>query len=166
MIKVIKNALSEKISDNILNILDAPDFPYFFQKYSTYNIGATDLNDYYFSHLIYGDGKTQNSSNEIVQSILMPILNRIEAKKIIRAKINLNTYQKEHVHSLFHIDQEKEHKVAIYYVNTNNGWTEFETGEKINSIKNSILLFDGKLKHKSVTQTDTKMRIVININYS
>jgi len=164
MIKVIRNALSEKISNNILNILESPDFPYFFQKITTNT--KNKLNDYYFSHLIYGDGKKQNTSDEIVKSILMPILNTIKAEKIIRAKINLNTYQKDHIHSDYHIDQEEEHKVAIYYVNTNNGWTEFETGEKINCIKNSILLFDGKLKHKAVTQTDNKMRIVININYS
>ena len=55
--------------------------------------------------------------------------------------------------------------MVAYYVNTNNGYTEFEDGQKVYCKKNSILIFDGSLKHRGVKQTDTKMRIAININY-
>ena len=59
----------------------------------------------------------------------------------------------------------KKHKVLLYNINTNNGFTMFENGAKVSSKENQAILFDGKLKHRSVAQTDKIVRINININY-
>ena len=56
-------------------------------------------------------------------------------------------------------------KVAIYCVNTCNGYTELKTGERAPSLENSIILFNANELHRSVSQTNTKRRINININY-
>ena len=53
----------------------------------------------------------------------------------------------------------------LYSINTNNGFTLFENGDKVLSKENRAIIFDGKIKHKSVSQTDKKVRINININY-
>jgi hypothetical protein len=65
----------------------------------------------------------------------------------------------------FHTDYEYKCKTAILYMNTCNGYTQFENGEKVLSEENKIIVFDSNLKHAAVNQTDTKQRIVININY-
>ena len=46
-----------------------------------------------------------------------------------------------------------------------NGYTLFENGDKFESKENTLLLFDGHLKHCSVAQIDSNLRINININY-
>ena len=58
-----------------------------------------------------------------------------------------------------------EHTVALFSLNTNNGYTEFENGKKIKSEENSLVIFPGHLKHRSVNQTDENKRINLNINF-
>ena len=71
----------------------------------------------------------------------------------------------EHVQSAFHRDVDN-CITAIYYVNTNNGYTEFESnGMKVNSVENRLVIFDSNEKHRAVTATDTSRRSVINFNY-
>jgi hypothetical protein len=64
-----------------------------------------------------------------------------------------------------HTDSPDYHKVALFSINTNNGYTLFENGDKFESKENTLLLFDGHLKHCSVAQIDSNLRINININY-
>ena len=67
---------------------------------------------------------------------------------------------------IFHKDDVNDNiNVALFYINTNNGYTEFEDGTIINSKRNRLVLFPCKLKHRSTTTTDTRERINININY-
>ena len=57
-------------------------------------------------------------------------------------------------------------KTAIFYINSNNGYTEFEeTGEKVLSVANRVCIFDNGLQHAGVTTTDTINRVVVNVNY-
>ena len=65
----------------------------------------------------------------------------------------------------FHVDNDGPHKVALYYINSNNGYTEFESGETIQCVKNRLIIFDGSIEHRSVKQTNTKTRVAINTNY-
>ena len=54
---------------------------------------------------------------------------------------------------------------AIFYINSNDGYTEFEDGTIVNSIQNRILIFPGNLKHRGASPTDVKSRALLNINY-
>ena len=54
---------------------------------------------------------------------------------------------------------------GLFYLNNNNGYTEFESGEKIKSISNMYVEFPVKLKHRAVSQTDVDCRTVLNLNY-
>ena len=55
--------------------------------------------------------------------------------------------------------------VGIYYLNTNDGYTELEDGTIIDSVQDRMLFFNSKLKHRGVSQLDTKERVVINFNF-
>ena len=93
------------------------------------------------------------------------ILNKIEVKALIRVKANLYTYAGTQIEHGFHRDQTYSHKGAILTINSNNGYTLFKDGTKIESIENRLLLFDPSEEHSSATCTDSAKRINININY-
>ena len=57
-------------------------------------------------------------------------------------------------------------KTAIFYINTNNGYTLFEDGTKVESVENRICIFPYYMKHTGTTCTDKNQRVVININYT
>ena len=54
---------------------------------------------------------------------------------------------------------------SIFYVNTNNGYTVFEDGTKVESVANRMLTFPSNLKHCGTSCTDKNIRSVINFNY-
>ena len=161
--KVINNFLSKNIFNKLKNLLEDSRFPYYYQS-SFLPVVKNNNCDYFFCHTLFRDNK-QTSEDVLVQNILYPITNKLKVKTIIRAKVNLYTNQHKHIESDYHVDTEDNVNIAIFSVGNNNGWTEFETGEKFLSKENSIVLFNSKIKHKAVTQTDTKIRINININY-
>lgn len=91
----------------------------------------------------------------------------------LRLKVNMQFPCVDIIPSPFHCDIPKNDipndvKVytAILYLNTNNGYTIFEdTGEKVQSIKNQLLLFNAKRAHAGTSFTNAKNRIVINMNF-
>ena len=60
---------------------------------------------------------------------------------------------------------DKKFKILLYYINTNNGGTEFANGDFAKSVANRAVIVDGDIEHQTVGQTDTDVRIIININY-
>ena len=59
----------------------------------------------------------------------------------------------------------KQWTTSIFYVNTNNGYTKFEDGTKVESVANRMVTFPTNMKHTGTSCTDEKMRIVINFTY-
>ena len=159
---IIDNFLSKEefnpLTDLVLN-----NFQW---KYINYVDYADDKDKFQFIHRIYEDKKLFSPFHEIFN----PIWNKIRPKEIYRVKANLLIRTPEIVPNRFHIDirenwREIPYTTSIFYVNTNNGYTEFEDGKLYKSEKNTILLFNGKLKHRAAIQTDTDKRININIDY-
>ena len=99
--------------------------------------------------------------------LIKPILEKLNINKIINIRSNLclKRPMKNNWHSDFdYLKSTPKSRVAIYYVNTNNGYTKFKD-LKIKSEKNKIVIFHGDIKHKAIFQTNTDTRIVINFNY-
>lgn len=97
-------------------------------------------------------------------NIVEPILKKINPKKILIIRANILMPTPHHIYHEFHVDQKNMHKVALFYVTTNNGFTILRDQPKINCVENRMLLFDGSIEHHSVTSTDFP-RCVFNINY-
>ena len=107
------------------------------------------------------------STPDVIQKI-MPILTNkvINVRALIHIKINCNTRTSNIIEHTFHTDVEDcDSKTAILYMNTCNGYTEFENGTKVESKANRFIEFDSGLKHRGTSCTDTKRRVVINLNY-
>ena len=97
--------------------------------------------------------------------VVKSIINKLKIKKLLNVRANLLVPTKEHICHEFHTDLNVPHKVALFYVTENNGWTVLKDIAKVECVKNRMLLFDGLIDHHSVSSTDN-VRCVININYN
>ena len=87
--------------------------------------------------------------------------------KMYRIKANMRTRTLFHRRSYYHIDNIKgATTTAIFYINTCNGYTKFKkSGKKIKTVANRMVIFDSNSEHAAFSQTDEKVRVVINFNY-
>ena len=168
--EVIDNFLSEShfkfITDQVLNA----DFPWYFNDHIV-GLENRGKGEFQFTHtLMTAQGISpvpERETHSNYYSLFIPVLEQLEANKSFRIKANLLSRTLFHRKSGYHIDIPRigEHQTAIYYLNTNNGWTEFKKGGKVKSVANRIVIFDSDLKHRGVTCTDEQRRVVINFNY-
>ena len=157
-IETIDNFLDYNTFSNIKNLLLGADFPYY---YNSAVASKEDISDFYFNHVFYFNNQQQSSW---FAEVVLSIIGRYGFKKLLRAKCNLYTKKEKQIPTAFHLDFETPHTVLLYSVNTNNGYTLFKSGEKIYSKENQLIVFNGLLEHCSVSQTDEKVRVNININ--
>jgi len=138
---------------------DAIDGPSFVEK---------NKQTYQFCHTFISFGEIQSYWFESVKVPLSKILGN--CYDVLRIKANLVPRTQEIIENSFHTDFaspfiDENYITSIFYVNTNNGYTLFEDGTKIDSIKNRLIKFPATLKHTGTTCTDEKIRVVINFNY-
>ena len=160
--KVIDNFLS----DHEFNIIQQ----YFLNDTFTWYLNDSIVNrregldQYQFTHLFFDVSRPSltNWSN-----FLQPLLHKLQAKFIFRIKANLRPRTTQGVLSDYHTDMDLNQQTAIFYLNTNNGYTKFQdnTLEDVHSVANRLLTFYGGLKHAGTSCTDQNTRIVLNINY-
>jgi hypothetical protein len=156
--KIINNFLEKETHQKIKELLLGNEFPWHYQN----AVGSpTDYSDFFFCHTLYKHNKQQS---EFFNFVLMPILGKLQFTYLIRAKINCYTKNEKEIKTEFHLDQELPHTVCIYTVNNSNGYTLFENGDKYHSVENSVVIFDGLIKHCSIGQTDENIRVNVNIN--
>ena len=96
--------------------------------------------------------------------LIHPLLNILQPKAIIRVKANKYLQTPTLEEHEYHQDYPYKHKAAIFYINTNNGQTQFTTA-RVASIENSMLYLDASTQHRSTSTTDAPYRININFNY-
>ena len=167
--EIIDQFLDSSEFDLLHDFIMGEEMLWYFNSYVDYGISdyrfVDDPDNYQFVHNFYTIGKGTRS---YLLSTLAPIIEKINCNKLLRVKSNLNPKTSKHIKRNFHIDSDttwNKHKTSILYINTNNGWTEFEDGSKVNSVSNRMVIFDGHIRHAGVTCTDEKTRILINFNY-
>jgi len=156
--KIINNFLNDEEFNNFQKIILSTKFPWYYNDEKSL---PGDMN-YQFVHNFFW--------NETILSpfwnTIVPILNKLNAEKLIRIKANLTPRKEKNFRSAMHVDTKiKQSKTAVYYCNTNNGSTVFENGKVIESEQNKIIIFDSQKLHCGVDCTDSNIRIVINFNY-
>ena len=97
--------------------------------------------------------------------IIYPLLVKLKVQQLYRIKTNMTARTLFPRGGGHHIDDLPCPYTAIYYVNTNNGYTQFKTGKKIKSVGNRMLIFDSHLLHQGVTTTNEKRMVVVYLNY-
>lgn len=160
------NFLSENEFIELNKVLYSSNFPWFAGKVLHDNESIVD-NKYNFQ--LYHSFFLNPTTTSNFLSVVEPLYTKLNAGILSRIKANLNPATDKNIEHGMHIDTQDENiakvqTTAVYYVNTNNGYTLFEDGTKINSVANRIVKFPSYMKHTGSTSTDTQ-RIVINLNY-
>ena len=114
------------------------------------------------------------------KSPLYPVIDKLFADKLnilcwVRIKLNIVFSRESIIEHGFHTDVsskvpdmvvDKDNiKTSIYYFNTNNGYTLFKDGKKIDSVQNRLITFPSSMEHTGTTCTDQPFRLVLNMNY-
>lgn len=177
---IIDDFLSKTGWEIIHEIFTSPKIPWSIQNGVSGTENDNEL-DFYFFHKIYDSfeiknniqqsmfyGNNTNPINSPLFSLINPILEKLNWKNIYRIKANLYPRTEKIRTHASHKDYEEKTlkcKGAIYYINSNDGFTILEDKIKINSIANRLLIFDANKFHNSTNCTDKKYRLNINFNY-
>jgi|TARA_B100001059_G_C17798887_1_gene564879 hypothetical protein len=171
-IEVIDDFLSNEEFTDLINIVN-DDFAW----YRGYTIDENSDNEFtpikkytpkekskQFRHIFIHHEHGENSP---YVSIIYPILFKLKAKNVLKVKMNLTTNSNKAVIGGWHRDYDLDSnaKIAILYVNDNNGFTLLEDGTKIKSKANRLVKFNNKIMHTCVSQTDVADRLVLNMGY-
>ena len=98
--------------------------------------------------------------------LLGPLLEKINFKGLNRIKANLLMRTDKKIIHKMHTDVSVICTTGIFYLNTNNGETIFENGERVKSVENTFITFPSNLKHTGTTNTcNASCRVVLNFNY-
>ena len=163
--KIEDNFLKQEEFDKLQKMMTEPsNFPWFYN----YRIDSKDdVDKFQFIHAFYDNHMPMSPfSNE-----LDSIINIIQPFSIVKIRAKLLTRTPEIVESTFHVDipllEENltQWTTSIFYINTNNGYTKFEDGTKVESVANRLVSFPTNMKHCGTSCTDEKTRVVINFNY-
>ena len=137
-------------------------FPWFFNDYKTdFDLDDNGVFNYQFTHRFYFNSRV---TSKYFDSLLNPILKKINAKALIRVKVNLYPRTDTLVHHTPHTDFDFDHKAAVLSLNTCDGHTSIK-GMTVPSRANRIVFFDPQDPHNSTNCTDQQFRANININY-
>jgi len=166
MIKIYDDLLDKNDSNFLLNALISEVFPWHYggKVVPPEDTSCDELDDFQFCNLIYDNMKP---TGEDEFNLVSPIINKKELRiiSLIRIKANLLPRRDRIIKHGFHVDMEFPCTTAIYYVNTCDGYTEFEDGTIVESVQNRFVTFPSSMKHTGTTCTDSKSRVVINFNY-
>jgi len=174
--KVIDNFLDEEYFNSLITLLtEEHSLPWYLncpvygiqkktgmtQPGYTEAAAAKEAKFFYMTHMFY----IQNSPTGALYENLIPLLKKMEVRRLLRIKANFypNT-EILHEHPM-HTDTDFSHTGAILSLNTCDGYTKLRDGTKIDSVANRMLLFDASKEHCSTTTTNVPVRYNININY-
>ena len=127
-----------------------------------------DVSQYVHGFFRQGD-YAWSSYTEAIKSIL----DLINPKAWIRVKANLGCKATKHLVSGWHYDlanpvsqQPYNNSIsAQLHINTNNGYTLLDTGDKVESVENRLLLHSNDILHTGINQTDTNIRVLLSFNF-
>ena len=159
MIQIIDNFLPEEEFKSIQSFMMGGEFRWFYGKGRV----TEDDGEFHMVHMFFQPEVGGNSEHLPIWNTFM---NKVGAKKCERIKANLTFKTPTIETSPFHTDF-ADMKTSVFYINTNNGYTEFENGVRVNSVANRVCIFDSNLFHCGTTHSEgDHQRVVVNFNYA
>ena len=160
-VQLIDDFLDPAEAKRIRETLESNKFPWNYCP----KIVSTQLDDQYqFTHMFYMEGEPR--SHWYQELLLGEFLTKLDACALIKIKANFQPKAEEIHENEMHTDHTFPNAMtAIYYVNSNNGYTYFDEETRIDSIENRLVVFPSNTLHGGTTCTDANYRSVININF-
>ena len=178
--KIEDNFLDQEKFDELQTFIVSDSFAWFYVDGIDYSIRESngvlsfpnkgDKNKFQFYHMFVSNGGPTSSFCDNLE----PVFEKIDPMSFWRIKANLLTRTPNIVENEFHVDignlenspeKLKQWTTSIFYINTNNGYTLFEDGTKVESVANRMVTFPSNIKHTGTSCTDEKTRVIINFNY-
>ena len=168
-IQVIDNLISaedhQRLKDAVVDTIPWSYGPIFKEETLEVFPFLDDLKyNMFFCHMFYRNFHSLSDHFRLID----PILSALDVGGLLRAKMNLYPVTDRIVKHCLHVDNHHTLSglmTAIYFVNTNDGYAFFETGEKVDSVENRIVIFPNTLKHSGTTCTNQSSRVVLNLNF-
>ena len=160
-VEIIDNFLDKKTFKTLQQTLLAEDFPWYVYHGVTERKAPFDGPNYSFMHLLYQNAEP----NSDFFKVIAPFLDKLDITAIFRIKANLYPKTPEIVEHDLHSDAKISHKGALLCLNTNDGYTYMEDGQKIQSVENRVIRFNPSLLHGSTTCTNENYRVNVLVNY-
>ncbi len=164
---VTPNFLDEEEFARLKNVFFDCNFPWYYHSSIDYDPkyleNLDDPWNFQFVHSFYSN----YAPNSPYLEILAPLLRKLNPSAIVKIKANLLTKTEKIVEHTMHIDTDPDVKckTSIFYINSNDGYTKFESGEIVQSEENKLVTFDSDMRHTGSSCTTEKCRIVLNLNY-
>ena len=161
--KIIDDLLPTQDLKEIQNIMLGSNFPWYYNNTIDY---PEQIGRFQFVHGIYRDDRPASSFyDDWLEKFIKPAVGN--NFMMVRVKANLSTKTSKIVENEFHIDDptKKPLTTAIFYLNTNDGYTKFKDGKKVKSRENRLVKFPVAKEHKGSSCTDENVRVVINFLY-
>jgi len=164
-IKIEDNFLDQKEFDKLQQILIGNST---FAWYYLDKIVSDGDERFQFIHLFYTNSQWQNEG-----IILQEIAKKIEPAILVKINAKLITQTPNIVQNKFHVDLAdflsidllKKATTSIFYINTNNGYTIFKDGTRVESVANRMVSFPANMEHAGTSCTDENIRVLLNFNY-
>ena len=165
MIDIVDNYLPEKQFFELFNHMKDFSFDWHLSGIVSNEITSNPILNWQFCHVFY-----RMHEHRRTFPLLIPTLRKINPVALLRIKANLSLATTKIEEGGMHIDVEGEDvpdcvRTSILYMNTNDGYTLFEDGTKVESVMNRLVTFPHTMKHAGTTCTDVPFRMVINFNY-
>ena len=155
MKKVLDNFLSKEHYQELVE--EIHNLPWFYCDAIDY-FDESEPHKYQFIHTFWEHGISYNKKVvDLFSYYLQPIT-------WCRIKANLSPARDHLTRNSLHTDGDYGDYTAIFYLNSNDGYTFFENDDKVESVANRLLIFPRETMHSGTTSTD-KHRMVINLNW-
>ena len=170
MIKIYDDLLSPKEYRMIKNTFFNDDNPlpwYTTYVVDRYSLAVPEYDNFQLTHSCYNNC-CPNLEKESGFTAVTPIINHpdLNIRALVRIKANLNHRTSEIIQHGFHVDVPFDCMTGIYYVNDNDGYTEFkECGTKVESVANRMVTFPSQTLHSGTSCTNNRRRVAINFVY-
>jgi hypothetical protein len=163
--EVVDNFLDEETFSTIRSTFLSPEFPWNYNPTKVAD-GYDEDNpyNYQFNHLFYKNGDPLSKYCSIIE----PLFEKLGDNGKGRTKANLTTRTPKIMEFSMHTDYKnymQDMRTAVFYLNTNNGYTRFQDGPTVESVENRLIHFDSRIMHTGSTHTDGKIRVVLNLNF-
>jgi len=168
IVKKEDNFLSDMFFKKLKNIVEGYHFQWYFQNATVSDLQKEPQNNFMFTHNLFREGKKASDWSVTFEPIIYAINEKVKVKELVRMKLNLYTNQHKNIkhapHQDFEDPENENPTIGLLNFTNCNGGTNIDK-TVYNSKENEILIFDNKLKHFGITQTDTPIRIVLNIGW-
>jgi hypothetical protein len=150
MMNLINNFLDNNILFEIQKIITDKKFSWFLNEDEDCFVFEHSLNNDIFNPTILNDFKKKLRVQEFLDCKLLLIT---------------QTNKKQNCNNKITYDPHNNKKIAVFYLNTNDGDTIITNKAKFESIENSLLLIDPNTAFFHTTCTNRRYRLILQISY-